>query len=255
MKKNFATCATGIAMPNKKQNQHFLCFIFLLLATSLLFGCSASKNSINPHKIIFSEVAQDKTILFENLNINNRIYGTVSDKTGTALKDVEVIFDAQNIALTDERGNFSFNTEKEIGKIYQIIFAKNGYNKAVRNYNSEMNDANYNIVMQQPCKCDTIICNTCFSKNVSFDFEKNSNTLTKEQKDQLDSLIICLKLHPEKEILIQHNTMFPKRPIASQRLDAVLNYFTKKGIMNYRIKKEMLSNKNTEAKQIEILSK
>ena len=46
--------------------------------------------------------------------------------------------------------------------------------------------------------------------------------------------------------------MFPKRPIAAQRLTEVLKFFTRKGIMDYRIKKEMTSEKNTSAKQIEI---
>jgi hypothetical protein len=255
MKKNFATYATGIAMPNKKQDYHYLFLIFLLLATSIIFGCSASKNNIDLHKTISTEVAKGKAISFETIYQNNRIYGTVTDKTGASLKDVQVIFDKQNIALTDENGNFNFDVEKEAGKMYQLIFSIDGYNKAVRNYNTEMNDASYNIVMVQPCKCDTTICNTCFIKNISFDFEKEGSILTKEQKLELDALIECLKLHPEKEIIIQHNTMFPKRPIATQRLDVVLKYFTQKGIMDYRVKKEMKSEKNTGAKQIEITSK
>jgi outer membrane protein OmpA-like peptidoglycan-associated protein len=255
MKKNFATYATGIAMPSKKQHQYYLVLFSLCLATIILFGCSVSKNNINTQKVVSTELVKRKTILFESPIQNNRIYGTITDKTGAALKDVTVIFDTQNIALTDESGAFDFNTEKAIGKIYSLIFVKQGYNKAVRNYSAHMNDANYNIVMVQPCKCDSTICNTCSIKNSGFDFENNSYTLTKEQKVALDALIECLKLHPEKEILIQHNTMFPKRPIATQRLDAVVDYFTQKGIMNYRVKKEVVSNKNTSAKQIEIVDK
>jgi hypothetical protein len=41
MKKNFATYATGIAMPKKKQ--HYLSIIFLFLVASILCSCSASK--------------------------------------------------------------------------------------------------------------------------------------------------------------------------------------------------------------------
>jgi outer membrane protein OmpA-like peptidoglycan-associated protein len=254
MKKNFATYATGIAMPKNKQRLNYLSVIGLLLAVSIMFGCSATKNTIATSANV-TRTSKNKTIFFENTNKSARLYGTVRDKAGTSLKDVQIIFQNQNVALTDEKGIFSFNTEKEAGKMYQLIFSIDGYNKAVRNYNTEMNDANYNIVMVQPCKCDTTICNTCFTKNIGFDFEKESATLTKEQKLELDALIECLKLHPEKEIRIQHNTMFPKRPIGTERLDVVLKYFTQKGIMDYRIKKETTSKKNTDVKQIEITSK
>jgi outer membrane protein OmpA-like peptidoglycan-associated protein len=254
MKKNFATNATGIAMPKNKQRLNYLSVIGLLLAVSIMFGCNATKNTIATSPTA-TTATKNKTIFFENTNKSARLYGTVKDKAGVSLKDVQIIFDNQNVALTDDYGSFSFNTEKEAGKIYQLIFLIDGYNKAVRNYNTEMNDANYNIVMVQPCKCDTTICNTCFTKNIGFDFEKESATLTKEQKLELDALIECLKLHPEKEIRIQHNTMFPKRPIATQRLDVVLKYFTQKGIMDYRVKKEKVSEKNTDSKQIEITSK
>jgi outer membrane protein OmpA-like peptidoglycan-associated protein len=252
MKKNFATHATGIAMPKKEQ--HVLLIIFLFLAASILCSCSASKNnsaSLN----VRSTATKSTTIYFENTTKNARLYGTITDRAATALKDVEVMCNNQQVALTDDNGSFSFTIEKEIGKMYQLIFSKDGYNKAVRNYNVEMDDANYKIVMIQPCKCDTTICNTCFTKNVSFDFEKDSDTLSKEQKLELDALIECLKLHPEKEILIQHNTMFPKRAIADQRLDVVVKYFTQKGVMDYRVKKEKVSEKNTAAKQIEIVNK
>jgi hypothetical protein len=248
MKKKIATHATGIVMPKKQQPN--LCLIIFLFAIAVLFGCSASKNSA--HNLVSTEIVKSKTILFESPKQNNRIYGIVTDKAGAALKDVAVTLDNQNTALTDEKGNFDFNIEKEVGKIYSLIFMKEGFNNAVRNYNTEMNDANYHIVMVKPCKCDTTICNTCFTKNIGFDFEEEGSILTKEQKIDLDALIECLKLHPEKEILIQHNTMFPKRPIASQRLDVVLKYFTQKGVMDYRVKKEMVSDKNNSAKQIEI---
>jgi hypothetical protein len=254
MKKNFATYAIGIAMPSAKQQQNCLLFICLLLAASIMFSCSATKNTIATSAKV-TTTSKNKTIFFENTNKSARLYGTVSDKAGAPLKDVQIIFDNQNVGLTDDNGNFGFNTEKEVGKIYQLIFSLDGYNKAVRNYNTAMNDANYSIVMVQPCKCDTTICNTCFTKNIGFDFEKESATLTKEQKLELDALIECLKFHPEKEILIQHNTMFPKRPIATERLDVVLKYFTQKGIMDYRIKKEVVSERNTAARQIEIVGK
>jgi RecA-family ATPase len=254
MKKNFATYATGIAIPKNKQQKHYVLFIGLLLAASTIFSCSQIKNTIGTSAKV-TTASKNKTIFFENTNKSARLYGTVSDKAGAPLKDVQIIFDNQNLALTDDNGNFSFNTEKEAGKIYQLIFLIDGYNKAVRNYNTAMNDANYNIVLVQPCKCDTTICNTCFTKNIGFDFEKEGATLTKEQKFELDALIECLKLHPEKEILIQHNTMFPKRPIATERLDVVLKYFTQKGIIDYRIKKETTSEKNIDVKQIEITSK
>lgn len=253
MKKNFATYATGNAMPKKRQNNLF--FLFILLTTSILFGCSVNKNNTNTQKLASTEIGKRKTILFESTNKSNKITGKITDKTGAALKDVEVILDAQNMAVTDKSGNFSFNTQNKMGKIYQLVFIKDGYNKAVRNYTVQMNDANYSVAMVQPCKCDTIICNSCFEKNVHFDFEKDNGTLTKEQKIALDALIECLKLHPEKKILIQHNTMFPKRAIAKERLQNVVSYFTQKGIMDYRVKKEMTSEKNTDAKQIDIMSK
>ncbi len=252
MKKNFATYATGIAMP--KREQHYLSIFFLCLASSILFSCSASKNNNTSLNIPNTET-KSRTIYFENTNENTRLYGTITDKAGEALKDVEVICNNQQVALTDDNGAFSFTIEKEIGKMYQLVFSKDGYNKAVRNYHTEMNDASYSIVMYQPCKCDTTICNTCFTKNIGFDFEKESYTLSKEQKLDLDSLIECLKLHPEKEILIIHNTMFPKRPIASQRLDVVVKYFTQKGVMDYRVKRKVVSDKNANARQIEIESK
>ncbi len=252
MKKNFATYATGIVMPKKEK--HYFSIIFLLLAASILCSCSASKNnsaSLN----VPNTVTKSATIYFENTNKNARLYGTIRDRAGAALKDVEVTYNNQPVALTDDNGAFSFTIKKEIGKMYQLIFSKDGYNKAVRNYNAEMDDASYNIVMVQPCKCDTTICNSCFAKNIGFNFEKDGNTLSKEQKIELDALIECLKLHPEKEILIQHYTMFPKRAIADQRLDAVVKYFTQKGVMDYRVKKEKLSEKNAAARQIEIVNK
>jgi outer membrane protein OmpA-like peptidoglycan-associated protein len=255
MKKNIATFATGIAMPTKKQDFPYLLLLFLLLTTSILYGCSASKNNTTMHKAVSTKPTKARSLKFESPTQNNKLYGTVTDKNGAALKDVAVIFDAQNMASTDENGNFSFDTEKEIGKIYQLVFMKDGYNKAVRNYTLQMHDANYTIAMIQPCKCDTIICNTCYEKNVDFDFEKDSYTLNNKQKIALDALIECLKLHPEKEILILHNTMFPKRDIAKDRLQTVVKYFTQKGIMDYRVKQEMVSEKNTGAKQIEIISK
>jgi outer membrane protein OmpA-like peptidoglycan-associated protein len=252
MKKNFATYATGIAMHNRKQ--HYTTLIFLCLASGILFGCSAPKNSTLAFNTA-NTTTKNKSLFFENTNKNARLYGTITDRTGVALKDVEVICNNQQVALTDDNGAFSFSIEKEIGKMYKLIFSKDGYNKAARNYNAEMDDASYNIMMVQPCKCDTTICNTCFTKNVGFDFEKDSDTLSKEQKIILDALIECLKLHPEKEIIVHHYTMFPKRAIASQRLDAVVKYFTQKGVMDYRIKKEMVSEKNTAARQIEIVNK
>jgi outer membrane protein OmpA-like peptidoglycan-associated protein len=213
----------------------------------------AKKNSTSVN--VPNTATKSTIIYFENTNKNARLFGTITDRAGTALKDVEVLCNNQQVALTDNNGSFSFTIEKEIGKMYQLIFSKDGYNKAVRNYNAEMNDANYKIVMVQPCKCDTTICNTCFAKNVGFDFEKESNTLSKEQKLILDALIECLKLHPEKEIIVQHYTMFPKRAIADQRLDVVVKYFTQKGVMDYRVKKEMISEKNAAARQIEIVGK
>ncbi len=252
MKKNFATYATGIAMPKKEQ--HYLSIIFLLLSASILFGCSASKKNSTSLNVT-NAVTKSATIYFENTNKIARLYGTITDRTGAALKDVEVICNNQQVALTDNNGAFSFTVEREIGKMYQLIFSKDGYNKSVRNYNAEMDDASYNIVMVQPCKCDTTICNTCFTKNVGFDFEKDSDTLTEEQKLVLDALIECLKLHPEKEIIVQHYTMFPKRAIADQRLDVVVKYFTQKGVMDYRVKKEKVSEKNAAARQIEIVNK
>jgi outer membrane protein OmpA-like peptidoglycan-associated protein len=255
MKKNFATYATGIAMPNTQQQPLFLSIILSLLITSLLCSCSTSKNSISVTKMSSNDIVKNSTIVYASPNENNRIFGNITTKAGAPLKDVQIIFDNQNVALTDEKGNFDFNTKKTTGSIYQLIFSKEGYNKAVRNYTTEMNDANYNLTLIQPCKCDTTICNTCFLKNVSFNFEKETTTLSKENKTALDALIECLKRNPEKEIWIQHNTMFPKKAIASQRLETVLGYFTDNGIMRYRIKKEMIAEKNTVAKQIEIMSK
>jgi hypothetical protein len=252
MKKNFAKYATGIAMPKKEQ--HVLSIIFLFLALSILCSCSVTKKDSASLNVPNAET-KSTTIYFENTTKNARLYGTITDRDATALKDVEVICNNKQVALTDDNGSFSFTIEIEIGKMYQLIFSKDGYNKAIRNYNAEMDDASYNIVMIQPCKCNTTICNTCFTKNIGFDFEKESYTLSKEQKLLLDTLIECLKLHPEKEIMIQHYTMFPKRAIASQRLGVVVKYFTQKGIMDYRVKKEKVSEKNAAARQIEIVNK
>ena len=253
MKKIFAENATGVAMPNFKKNNNYIILISLLFSALLLFSCSASKNYIE-ETYSSAEIVKPKLTVFKNYNNNVTLYGTVVDKDGMALKNVQLTFEKEPVALTDEQGIFSFKVESKVVKIYQIIFSLAGYNNVVRNYNTEMNDASYNIVMVKPCKCDTSSCNTCFRKTVGFNFEKESATLTQAQKLTLDTLIECLKLNPEKNINVQYNTKYPKKQLPSQRLNEVLKYFMLKGIMDYRIKKEISSEINSGAKQIEIKS-
>ena len=250
MKKNFATCATGIAMPNNKKRNNYTLVFSLLFSTFILFSCSATNkmplintsNEITKNKLVFANIETKSATLS----------GTVVDKNGTPIKDVQLIFENQNIALTDEQGNFSFTADKIVGKMQLIIFTKEGYNKAARNYNAEMNDASYNVVMFQPCKCGTKSNNTCNMKNLSFNFENETASLSAEQKQNIDELIECLKLHPETEINIQYNTLYPKKGIASKRLDEVQKYFSAKGIMDNRMKKEINTEVKKSDKQIEI---
>ena len=250
MKKNFATYATGIAMPNNKRMINYSVVFSLLLSTSILFSCSAT------NKILLTdtsnEITKSKLVFVDFKNNSATLSGTVVDKNGVPIKDVQLIFEKNPIALTDEEGKFSFTADKVVGKMQQIIFTKEGYNNAIRNYNAEMNDANYNVVMLQPCKCGTKSNNTCNMKNLGFDFENETASLSAEQKKALDALIECLKLHPETEINIQYNTMYPKKGIASKRLDEVQKYFSAKGIMDNRMKKEINTEVKKSDKQIEI---
>ena len=250
MKKNFATNATSIAMPNNKKMINYLSILSLLFVAFILFSCSAT-NKI-PLTDTSNEITKSELGFVDIKNNSATLSGIVVDKNGTAIKDVQLIFEKQQIALTDEQGNFSFTADKVVGKMQQIIFTKEGYNNAIRNYNAEMNDASFNVVMFQPCKCGTKNNNSCNIKNLGFDFENETASLSKGQKQSLDALIECLKLHPETEINIQYNTMYPKKGIASKRLNEVQKYFTAKGIMDYRIKKEINAEVKNGDKQIEI---
>ncbi len=243
--------ATGIAMPILKMKKTMLLFVFSFCIIWISSAKNNQKSNLNK---------QLKTLIICNQHLSKgntntaEIYGTVVDKNNTALQNVDIIFDGKFAAITDINGAFRFNITKEIGKIYQIIFSKEGYNKAIRNYNFEMQEANYAIKMIVPCKCDTIICKKCFLNNIAFDFDNESSKLNEVQKKLLDGLIECLKLNPEKNITIQYNTIYPKKQIGPQRLAAVLHYFMLKGIMDNRIQKETVTNKDVSSKQIEILN-
>jgi outer membrane protein OmpA-like peptidoglycan-associated protein len=249
MKKINAFFATGIAMPIIKKKKTFL------LLPCILFACMFI--SCNPTSSIAiagkqSEVKK-KGIVLENISNNQSINGSVKNIAGMPLKDVSVQLNGKEIALTNEDGSFNFNFESEVGKLYQIVFYKEGYNKAVRNYNSQIADANYPIVMTAICICNPVIDKTCFLKNIKFDFENDGSKLNDEQKAMLDELIACLKNNPEKTIKINHYSLHPKRLTATDRLETVVKYITQKGIMNSRIEHEKLVDKNVGNKQIEIM--
>jgi outer membrane protein OmpA-like peptidoglycan-associated protein len=235
MKTKIANNATGITMPLQQ-----LCFntIRLLLATVLLFNLYIQK--------AFSQPLKSTTIS------SNTISGKAMDKNDTPLKNVTIQFDGKNIATTDDKGLFSFTIENTSKEMHQIIFLKEGYINIVRNYNANMNNANYNIKMYEPCKCDSL--GECFSNSIAFDFENDDNKLNEKQKAELNNLIKCLKLNPENEITIRYNTLFPKKQISTQRLETVVKYFISNGIMEYRVKKETVTNKGSNTRQIEILN-
>jgi outer membrane protein OmpA-like peptidoglycan-associated protein len=225
MKQKFATIATGIAMPISQRNNKFTLSLLLIGICFSLSSIAQKSNNVN-------------------------IFGTAKDKAGLALSNVQVKFDGIDVASTNEEGSYTFTVEKETGKMYQILFIKDGFNRAVRTYNAEMTDLNFSVKMVVPCKCNTV--DKCVLQNVQFDFDKESNQLNKTQKQQLDELIACLKLQPEKEVTVHYNTLYPKKQIGGKRLAAVLNYFLQKGIMNDRVKSETVTNKTAAAKQIEI---
>jgi outer membrane protein OmpA-like peptidoglycan-associated protein len=225
MKQKFATIATGSAMPISTRKNYIYCLV-LLLCMSFSFSCIAQQN---------------KSIT---------IFGKATDKDGIALNNVQVKFDGIEMATSKEDGSYSFITEKEVGKFCQLLFIKDGYNKAVRTYNAEMTDLNFSIKMVVPCKCDSVA--KCNMQIVQFDFDNESNKLNELQKKQLDALIECLKENPEKEITVHYNTLYPKKQIGGKRLATVLNYFLQKGIMSDRVKSETVTNKTADAKQIEI---
>jgi outer membrane protein OmpA-like peptidoglycan-associated protein len=235
MKTKIANNATGIAMPLQQ-----LCIntIRLLLVTVLLFNLYIQKAFSQPVKATTTS--------------SNTISGKATDKTDTPLKNVTIQFNGKNIATTDDKGLFSFTIENTNKEMHQIIFSKEGYTNMVRNYNTNMNDANYNINMYEPCRCDSF--GKCFSNNIAFDFKNDDNKLNEQQKAELNNLIKCLKLNPENEITIRYNTLFPKKQISTQRLETVVKYFISNGIMEYRVKKETVTNKDSNTKQIEILN-
>lgn len=253
MKTKIATYATGIAMSTISKNNQYLVALFIV-STSLLFGCSTSKYNATVKKNVATSLQIENVKFIKSKNDTATIFGVVTGNTGVALSDVGVIFDGDKVATTDEKGVFSFFTDKEIGKMYQLVFSKDGYNKTIRTYNFEIENPNYEVAMIIPCKCDTITCNKCFTNNVAFDFEKESIRLNEVQKKVLDDLIECLKSNPEKVVTIQYNTLYPKKQVGAQRIDAILNYFILKGIMDNRIKKETVTNKDANSKQINILN-
>ncbi len=253
MKTKIATYATGIAMPSITKIDQYLVALFIV-STSLLFGCSTSKYNVIVKKNVATNLQIDKVKFIKSKNDTATIYGVVTGNTSVALSNVEVIFDGDKVATTDEKGVFSFFTGKEIGKMYQLVFSKDGYNKAIRTYNFEIENPNYEVTMVIPCRCDTVTCNKCFTNKVAFDFDKESIRLNEVQKKVLDDLIECLKSNPEKVVTIQYNTLYPKKQVGIQRIDAILHYFMLKGIMDNRIKKETVTNKDASIKQINILN-
>ena len=228
MKTKIANYASSIAM---HLNEKSIKLMLLFIALNIALLCNAKEKTNKP---------------------NTTITGIVTDKDSAPIKNCKILLDNIEVAITNNEGAFKIVLENSAEKIQQIVFIKEGYNNAVRNYNIQMANAQYNITLIKICLCNPK--EKCFTGNVGFNFEKNSSTLTATQKQKLDKLIDCLKQNPEKEINIIYNTLNPKREISKERLALVVAYFAQKGIANYRIKQKTKPKKSEEITEIEIVN-
>jgi hypothetical protein len=177
--------------------------------------------------------------------------GTVTDREGLPMQNVQVFFDGKPTMYTDANGAFSIKDNKDIAKCYYIRLEKEGYNNAAQTYHYQMGNTNFNVQMGKPCICPPIIDKTCNCITpLSFVYQKNMYT---ENEDELVKIVDCLKQNPTCTVTINYKYANDKRS-AESKVISVKNYFITRGITESRILTSKEPNLDTNENTVTISS-
>ena len=164
------------------------------------------------------------------------------DKLNNPIANVTLQLDNKQLEPTNSDGLFTYSDSVRTDKVYHLIAKKQGYNNTIQSYHSLMGNANFNMALGIPCKCDSTITEDFCSCIKPIDLPWTSNFIA-ENNIQLNYIADCLKRNPTCNLAITYLLGDAYKTAVANRLETVKKYLVNKGITEQRI--NLLKIQNT----------
>lgn len=134
------------------------------------------------------------------------IKGKVTDTSGRAIANVDILFDGRSQTHSDELGYFSFNTTTDISADHYLVFIVKGYLSPVMNIGRVRRDAEYNAKLDKNTSSDQMILGKPASLGKNLFFDKNSTRMMARGTPVTKTIIQILKEHPTYKLMVEGHT-------------------------------------------------